>query len=197
MPSHELVISIWSVGISKEGLGISGWGRGNSVFRGFQWITRLAGPTRLVCYGWRYPFVTGRTSISIPFYRDVTGVTARKRGKGGYAYIHTLQSARSGFMVAMRVPWSNEYAAPTELGGPGGVGGYRHGAPTELLNQMGRGRSLAARIRLLTSAATGSRNYQSAERFRVRSAGIGWAVRRRIRGERGRADRKASAACWR
>jgi hypothetical protein len=30
------------------------------------------------CYG----FVTGRTSILIPFYRNVTGVTALKGGKG-------------------------------------------------------------------------------------------------------------------
>jgi hypothetical protein len=29
-------------------------------------------PAWLVCYG----FVTGQTSISLPFYRDVTGVTA-------------------------------------------------------------------------------------------------------------------------
>jgi hypothetical protein len=31
-------------------------------------------------------FVTGKTSISIPFYRDVTGVTALGGGKGGNLY---------------------------------------------------------------------------------------------------------------
>src|SRR5436190_14770557 len=31
-----------------------------------------------------YPFVTGATSISFPFYRCVTGVTVQ-RGEGGYA----------------------------------------------------------------------------------------------------------------
>jgi hypothetical protein len=34
-----------------------------------------------LCYG----FVTGQTSISLPFYRLVTGVTAPEGGKG-YAY---------------------------------------------------------------------------------------------------------------
>jgi hypothetical protein len=46
------------------------------------------------CYG----FVTGQTSISLPFYRDVTGVTAQREGKRGISCfdtlcIHTLQRA--------------------------------------------------------------------------------------------------------
>src|SRR6266481_3307414 len=71
-----------------------------SVLRCFQWNTHLTGLVRLLrlllpfCYG----FVTGQTSISLPFYRDVTGVTAQREGKGGISCfdtlcIHTLQRA--------------------------------------------------------------------------------------------------------
>src|SRR5437660_1725857 len=35
------------------------------------------------CYAPCYGFVTGQTSIPLPFYRCVTGVTAPEGGKGG------------------------------------------------------------------------------------------------------------------
>ena len=55
------------------------------------------------CYGWCYAscygFVTGQTSISLPFYRCVTGVTAPEGGKGG---IHTLQMITFPFSLSAR-----------------------------------------------------------------------------------------------
>ena len=60
-------------------------GRQIWLFAVFGGILTLPGLVRLLrlllpfCYG----FVTGQTSTSLPFYRDVTGVTAQREGKGG------------------------------------------------------------------------------------------------------------------
>ena len=68
---------------------------GSSLFSVENRHTGLARLLRLMlplCYG----FVTARTSIPSPFYRDVTGVTAPEGVEGGnrgYTCIHTLQWA--------------------------------------------------------------------------------------------------------
>src|SRR5436190_22576749 len=67
-------------------------GRQIWLFAVFGGILTLPGSVRLLrllltfCYG----FVTGQTSISLPFYRDVTGVTAQREGEGGVYHVSIL-----------------------------------------------------------------------------------------------------------
>ena len=57
------------------------------------------------CYG----FVTGRTSIPLPFCRDVTGVTALAGGKGGNAIYVQLRT------IALHIRWWLEAPIDTNI----------------------------------------------------------------------------------